>query len=576
MAKTKSPTPKKPISDSDPVTRYAEGVLAGRIVAGPGVRAACERHLRDLKEAPARGFRFDLERAQDALDFFPKVLRLGGGEYEGRPFVLLGWQQFVIGSLAGWVHAVDGARRFRLAYVETAKGSGKSPLVGGLGLYGLVADGEPRAEIYAAATKKEQAQILFRDAVAAVKMSPQLSDELHLTGAPGSEWNIAYRRRGSFFRPIAADDNQSGPRVHMGLVDEIHEHKNANVVEMLRAGTKSRKQALIVLITNSGSDKNSVCWQYHHYALQVAEGRLEDDSFFSFVCNLDAGDDPFKSEDCWPKTNPSLIDGGLPGYRYLREQVTTAKGMPSREAVVRRLNFCEWTSAESPWLDYEIWNDCGREILPDELKGRRCVAGLDLASTTDLAALVLAFEPLERGKPWSLLPFFWTPEATAVERSERDHIPYTQWIREGWLQASPGRAISKLAILRQIVALDERYGIEAIAYDRWRMEDLQALANDEGITLPALRPFGQGFKDMSPAVEATENLFLNGELEHPNSPVLTYCAACVTLEADAAGNRKPSKLRSTGRIDGIVALVMALGTAAKSAEKAPSYQMFFV
>jgi phage terminase large subunit-like protein len=570
MATKKKTRSSSDTSADDPVTRFARAVDERRVIAGPHVRAACARHLDDLKNAGKRGFMFDVKAAMDAIKFYPVMLRLAGGEYEGEPFKLLGWQQFCIGSLFGWKHKKDEARRFRLAYIETGKGSGKSPMVAGIGLYGLVSDGEPRAEIYAAATKRDQAMILFRDAIAAVKQSPTLRKVLHMTGGEGNEWNVAYRSRGSFFRPISADDGQSGSRVHMGLIDEIHEHKTANVVEMLRAGTKSRRQALIVMITNAGADREGVCWHYHEYANQVAHQSLIDDSFFAFVCSMDKGDDPFNDESVWPKANPSLVEADLPGIRYLREQVTTARGMPARASLVKRLNFCEWTNAVSPWLDYEAWNAAARVIDRERLRDRRCVGGLDLASTTDLAALVLMFEPVNAGEPWEVLPFFWKPGDLIRDQEDRDRVPYSLWVEQGHIETCPGKAISKLMILQRLAQLSAEFQIDCIAYDRWRIEDLKQLAYDEGIELPEMSAFGQGYASMSPAVEETERLLQLGELVHNGSPVLTWNAACTVLDGDAAGNRKPSKRESTGRIDGIVAMVMAAGQSMKEPVNAPS------
>lgn len=227
-------------SSADPATQYALDVTTGKILAGPDIRNACARHLRDLENGPARGLTWDIESAQRGIDFFAKVLKLNGGEHEGQPFILLPWQCFIVGSIFGW-KASDGYRRFRMVYVESGKGSGKSPLAGGVGLYCLVADKEPRAEVYAAATKKDQAMILFRDAVAMVDQSPALSQRIDKSGGTGKEWNLAFVQTGSFFRPISSDDGQSGPRPHCALIDEVHEHKSNQVVEMMRAGTKGRR-----------------------------------------------------------------------------------------------------------------------------------------------------------------------------------------------------------------------------------------------------------------------------------------------------------------------------------------------
>lgn len=553
----------KPTS-RDPVTTYARNVNSGKIIAGPHVRAACQRHLDDLIKAPQRGFFFDLEKVKRAIGFFEDVLRLNGGQYEGKPYVLLDWQKFIVGSLFGWVDDA-GKRRFRAAYVETAKGSGKSPLAAGIGLYGLVADGEARAECYAAATKKDQAMILFRDAVAMVDQSPDLSRRIVKSGTGERVWNLAYHKTGSFFRPISSDDGQSGPRTHIGLADEIHEHKDNFVVEMLRAGTKSRLQALIFMITNSGSDRTGPGWQYHEYATRIAARQLEDDSFFSYVCALDAGDDPFKDEQCWHKANPSL-KAGLPGKRYIREQVNEARGMPSKEALVRRLNFCQWTDAKNPWISADVWMAAKRNYDWRALQGRRAWGGLDLGSTTDLTGLVLWVEPEEYGEPWQLVPFAWLPEEGLLRKEELDRVPYLVWKTAGYLETTPGRAVSKLFVLRRMVELMNIFDIQCIAFDRWRIEDLKQLAEDEDIPLPPMEPFGQGYKEMSPALEKFETALLNGEVVHDGNPVLTWCAANAVAVQDAAENRKLSKEKATGRIDLMVAAVMGAGIIDKEKE----------
>lgn len=554
---TKKKTRSANFSD-DPVSEYAQSVVDGKRIAGPHVRDTCARHMADLKNGPKRGLKWDLAKANKAIRFYETVLKLNGGEFEGQSFILLPWQKFVVGSIFGWLGS-DGTRRFRMVYVETAKGSGKSPLAAGIGMMGLVADGEARAEIYSAATKKDQAMILFRDAVAMVDQSPALSQRLQKSGTGEKCWNLAYTRAGSFFRPISSDDGQSGPRPHVALVDELHEHKTNTVIEMLRAGTKSRRQALIFTITNSGASKIGPCWSYHEYGAKVARGDLIADSFFSYICALDEGDDPFEDESCWPKANPSLQDADLPGYKYIREQVTDAKGMPSKESMVRRLNFCEWTGAESPWLGHEIWKDAHRDYALADLRGRRALAGLDLSSTTDLTGLVFLVEPIDPGEPWKIVPFGWLPEVGLAEKEKKDSVPYAEWKAQGLLNTTPGKAIRKRIILQKLSAMSDFFEIIACAYDRWRIEDLMSLAEDEGITLPTMVPFGQGYKDMSPAVETFEALLLNGMLVHNSHKVLTWCAGNAVIEQDTAENRKLNKEAATGRIDLIVAAVMAAG-----------------
>lgn len=555
-------------SSRDPVTTYAKAVVAGKIIAGPHVRDACRRHLEDLKHGHERGLVFDVEAALRAIGFFADVLRLNGGEYEGKPYELLDWQAFIVGSLFGWM-GEDGYRRFRVAYIETAKGSGKSPLAAGIGLYGMMADGEAGAEIYAAATKKDQAMILFRDAVAMVDHSPELGRRITKSGTGLNVWNLAWVDRRSFFRPIASDDGQSGPRPHISLLDEIHEHKDGYVVEMLKAGQKSRRQPLMVMITNSGTDKRTVCWDYHDYGAKVCAGQLQDDTFFAFVCALDEGDDPFKDEECWHKANPSLRFG-LPGVRYLREQVAQARGMPSKESIVRRLNFCQWVEAEAPWISGEAWFACEDKAFElRRLIGRRCWGGLDLSSTQDLTALVLEFEPTDDDPHWRQLEWFWLPGDGLHDKADKDRVPYVAWRDAGHLLVTAGRAINKLAVVKQAAEIAALYDLQALAYDRWRIEDVKMLCDQEGISLP-LVPFGQGFKDMAPAVDEYERRLLDRQLRHRGNPVMTWCAANAVVVTDPAGNRKVAKEKATGRVDGTVASIMATGSSMTRQENGPS------
>lgn len=570
-------------SVDDPATQYAKEVHSGERVAGPDIRNACARHLRDLEEGPKRGLTWDLAAANKAIRFYRTVLKLNGGEFEGLPFELLPWQKFIVGSIFGWKSS-DGYRRFRVVYVESGKGSGKSPLAAGVGLTGLIADNEARAEIYAAATKKDQAMILFRDAVAMVQQSPELTKRLVCSGTGQNIWNLAYLKSGSFFRPISSDDGQSGPRPHMALIDEVHEHKTNMVVEMMRAGTKSRKQALIFMITNSGSNKRGPCWEYHEYGSRVASGALTDDGFFAYICSLDEGDDPIQDESCWFKSNPSLQDADLPGMKYLREQVTEARGMPSKEAMVRRLNFCEWTGAESPWISWDVWSQAEERVPMSLLRNRPSVGGLDLSSTTDLTSFVLLFYPTYEDPHWRLLPYFWIPDHELDKREARDKVPYAAWVKSRDLETTPGRAISKLHVLRRLQTICDFFQVDKIAFDRWRIEDMRQLMCEYDITLPELVEFGQGFKDMGPAVDEFERRLLGmieqqpeeeggaaeffddalpaevvESLRHDGNPVMTWCAGNAVIVSDPANNRKADKAKATGRIDGIIAAIMATG-----------------
>lgn len=595
-------TSRKAPPRTDRVTAYALDVQAGRAPAGPHVRAACARHLRDLEEGPARGLTFDEAGAERAYGYFRDVLRLSGGDHDGKPFELQPWQAFVVGSLFGWKGA-DGSRRFRTAFVETAKGSGKSPLAAGIGMYGLTADGEQAAEIYAGAAKKDQAAVLFRDAVAMVDKSPTLDRVITRSGGKGREWNLAYHQTSSFFRPISTESQgrgQSGPRPHIGLLDEVHEHATNAMVEFMRAGTKGRRQPLIFMITNSGVDRTSVCFEYHEYGIRVCAGDLQDDTFFAYICAVDEDDDPLdpeKGRACWAKANPSL--GITIQESYLEREVLSARSMPGKESVVRRLNFCQWVDAASPWVRGDLWRACevGRpsEVEkgapawdPAAVKDRRSALGLDLSGRRDLLAVAQAWRAADDSVDAEL--FFWTPKDTLLERAREQRVPYESWVDKGHLLAPAGSSLDYRYPAQKVAELAAR-GAEALAFDPYRIHDFQRALDEEGVDSwlyegPDQQPgtgirlvkHGQGYaggaseKDlwMPRSIEKLEELVLNGKLRVRWNPVLTWCSASAVFQTDPHNNRKWDKRGSKGKIDGIVALTMAVGLLFSETEQKPS------
>lgn len=556
---------------TDPVTDYAREVVAGRLVVGRLVRLACERHLRDLDDGAARGLRWDLAAAMHAIDFVRTFLRLAGGEHEGKPFDPSPWQAFILGSLFGWKGA-DGYRRFRTAYVEIGKGNGKSPLAAAVGLYMLIADGEARAEVYAAATKKDQAMILFRDAVAMVDQSPDIGKRLAKSGAKGREWNIAHHASGSFFRAISSDDGQSGPRPHCGVIDEVHEHKTPLVIDMMRAGTKGRTQALIFEITNSGYDRDSVCWRHHDYSAKVLAGQIVNDSWFAYVCGLDpcskhAGEgktqpvegchdcDDWRDERTWQKANPNL--GVSVTLKYLREQVAEAIGMPSKEGTVKRLNFCWWTEGETAWLPAALWSRGAGRIPDADLIGGVCFGGLDVASEIDIAAWVLAFPDRPDPGQYALRCRFWIPRSQALFHEREHGVPYTLWEREGWVTLTPGEAIDIDQIEQQVKVDAEAYQLADLAYDPWNAAQIALHLQAHGIKVVK---FAQHVGNYNEPTKRFESLLKEGRLRHGSNPVLDWMAGNVAVSTDGNGNVRPVKPAHAGakKVDGIVAAVMAL------------------
>lgn len=534
----------------DPVTQYARDVVDGRVVAGKPVRQACERHLRDLEDGPSRGLTWDLRKVQHVLGFFA-ALKLADGEHAGQPFELQPWQAFIIGSLFGWQN-VDGYRRFRTAYVEIGKGNGKTPMAAALGLYMTIADGEHGAECYSAAVGRDQAAITFRDAVRFRQASPALT-----VSTVEHTANIAFPRLHSYFRPISSEGRGlDGKRVHYAGIDELHEHPSSIVVDKMRAGTKGRRQALIFEITNSGYDRNSVCWHHHDYSLKVLDGTFENDNWFAYVCALDEGDNWMQDESCWVKANPNL--GVSIRLDYLRELVAEAREMPSKQNIVARLNFCVWTEQATRWLPIDRWDACDERFHADDLVGRECFGGLDLSTVNDLTALAWVFPPAEPGERWKVLMRYWVPRENIARRVRRDRVPYDLWVQRGLIEATDGNVVDYDVIRERVMQDCERYRVREIAIDRWNATQIATQLQNEGLTVAM---FGQGFASMSAPAKELEKLVEGRELAHNGCPVLRWMAGNCAVAQDPAGNIKPDKSKSTERIDGIAALIMALGRA---------------
>lgn len=569
-----------------PVTVYAAAVVAGKILAGPWVRLACARHLRDLEHGGERGLYWDEAAAQRVFAFFGH-LRLFEGLHAGEPFELQPWQQFIIGELFGWKQA-DGMRRFRRSYVETAKGNGKTPMAAGICLYGLLADGEQGAEIYSAAVTRDQAGIMFGDAKKMVNASPALQRRVEV-----NVHNLSVLATNSFFRPISSEAKSlDGKRVHMGGVDELHEHPSAVVLDKLSLSTKGRAQPMINEWTNAGYNRNSVCWQHHEYSLKVVQGVIEDDEWFAYVCALDhptatsladsvpegdardvpqsgeqyapgepSGGDDWHDEAVWIKTNPNL-DVSVT-RQFLRQQVREAEGLPAKQSIVLRFCFCEWVEQANPWFDLALWDQGQEAVSADALEGRACFVGMDLSSNTDLTAVALLFPPVEEEERWQVLMRFWIPEDNVQERIRRDRVPYDAWLRAGWIKSTPGNVVDKDYIEAEILELGTRYKIVELAYDRMFADQMVQHLMSEGLTVV---PFGQGFYSMAAPCKELERLVFGRLLQHGGHPILRWNASNVVASQDPAGNRKPDKEKSRERIDGIVAVLMALGRAIVTAD----------
>jgi phage terminase large subunit-like protein len=529
---------------------------------------------------------FDLAAAKRVIAYFPAVLRLSEGQFEGVPFNLHPAQAFILGSWEGWKRA-DGTRRYRRLYVEMAKGNGKSPMAGGMGLYGLGSDNEPGAEIYSAGANKEQAKVLFNDAVKMAKQSPSLAKRITFAGKATVHkmTMLAKPQNGAFFAPVSRETRKrgSGPRPHMALVDEVHEHPDGHTISILEAGFKFRRQPLLAMFTNSGTDRNSVCFAEHSHAVKVAHGDLPDDSTFAYVCALDEGDDPITDPDCWKKANP-LLDV-IVTREYLAGRVKLARDIPAKLNEILRLNFCVWTDAETAWISRQAWEACEDATLDlAEFEGKRCCAGLDLSSTLDLTAKALVFEDgvTDDGKPkFAAFVHGYTPKATLHAREEADKAPYSVWVRQGFLTATEGSKIRLDVVADDLVKDSQSFDLIEAAYDRYLIKDFHLAVGDLGATLP-LHEHGQGFAQrrgcepdcpkrhehepaplwMPGSIDALETLILERRIRVHVNPALRSAVAGARFVTGPAGNtRRFEKNSPGGRIDMCIALTMAVGSA---------------
>lgn len=598
-------------SSVDRTKAYASAVVAGEIVAGPHVRNACKRHLMDLKKAKKRGLRFDEAAAQFAFDFFENVLRLSEGQFEGKAFQLHPSQAFIIGSIFGWKRE-DGTRRFRRAYIEQGKGNGKSPLAGGIGLYGMVSDGEAGAQVYAAAAKKEQANILFRDAVRMVEQSPALKKRIEPSGGPGREFNLAHHPSGSFFRPVSRDTGKtgSGPRPYFVLADEVHELPDRKIIEMLERGFKFRRQPLLFMITNSGSDRNSVAWEEHEHAVKVAAGHTEavndptfvgdaiDDTTFSYVCALDEGDDPLRDSKCWVKANPLL--GVTITETYLADVVAQAKAIPGQLNGIQRLHFCMWTDAETAWMTRSTLEPALAEFDPEEHAGEEVFVGLDLSQNRDITAMASV---TRTGTDAEDKPLFdawieaWTPGDTLKARELQDKMPYGVWKEQGHIHAPPGESINYRHVAQTLAEYAALYDVRMVAYDRYAFKRFEEDVDAIGLSLEFVEHPQGGLKKGKPSegmvraaeekggkadglwmpgsLRLLEDALLEGRIRIRKNPVLVSAMMSAVTEEDKWGNHWLAKTRSINKIDAAVALTMAFGAANALIEAPGNNDAFF-
>ena len=490
---------------------------------------------------------YDKDKADRAVAFIENLCHTKG-KWAGKPFLLLPWQEQIVRDLFGIVKE-DGNRQFLTAYIEIGKKNGKSELAAAVALYLLYADNEPSAEVYGAACDRNQASIVFDVAKQMVEMSPALLRRSKIRSA--GKRIINYRNAG-FYQVLSAETGtKHGLNVSGLIFDEIHAQPNRKLYDVLTKGSgDAREQPLFFIITTAGNDKNSICYELHTKALDIMHGRKRDYTFYPVVYGLEEGED-WTDEANWYKANPSL--GYTINIERVREAYRNAIENPAEENVFKQLRLNIWTSASIRWIPEQVYDKGNLPINLESLRGRMCYGGLDLSSTSDITALVLAFPPRTEDEKYVLLPFFWLPEDTLELRCRRDHVLYDVWQKQGFIQTTEGNVIHYGFIEKFIEHLGETYNIREIAYDRWNATQMVQNLEDMGFTMV---PFGQGFKEMSPPSKELFKLLMEGNIVHGGNPVLKWMAGNVVMRQDPAGNIKPDKEKSVEKIDGIVASIM--------------------
>jgi len=544
-----------------PAERYAESVIYGDIIASKWVRKACERYFFDIERQDELGIYFDEKAADRVIKFF-SLLKHSKGEWAGQIFKLEPWQEFVLWNMFGWKMQATDLRRFRTGYIEVGRKNGKSTFFAGIGLYLFAYDGEPGAEVYCAATKRDQAQIVWSESRRMVQRSPTLKKKIDLYRMSMVVENTACK-----FEPLGADeDTLDGLNPHAAIIDELHAHKSRKVWDILETASGSRRQPMQVAITTAGFDRKTVCWEQHEYLEKILDGLIHDETYFGVIYSLDEEDD-WMDDKNWIKANPNL--GISVKADDLIRKCEQAKEVPTKQNVFMRLHMNLWTESETRWLSTEKWNACSFPVDPEGLPGKKCYTGLDLSSTIDVSAFVHIFPPEVEGDKYQALCRFFIPQDNIAQRVRRDRVPYDLWVRQGWVTATPGNVIDYDFIYAQILADATIYSLQELAYDPFKATEITQRIEAEGIVVI---PFRQGPLSFGAASAEMERLVLKQGIAHGGNPVLAWMMSNVVMRIDSNANAKPDKEKSREKIDGVIAMLMALDRAVRHADTTSVYE----
>ena len=537
-------------------TGYGLPVLRGEVKTGKYVYLAVLRHYVDLVKGPARGIKFVPAHGWHIINYIERFFVHIKGPLAGKPILLDPWQRFWTAVLYGWRRADDGGRRFNRAYEEVARKNGKSTWKGPQGAYLFSMDGEEGAEVYAVATTRAQAMTVFKPAFDNVKRwvrrSPGIARSFKIHSGLNQE---RIQLDASVFAPLPANaENLDGLNPSAILFDELHAQKHRDVWDVMETALGARFQPLLSAITTAGFILDGICTEVRSYLISVLEGKRADDDFFGYIYTLDTGDDPFEEAN-WIKSNPGL--GKSKTLAYMRGMARKAAALPGAKANFLTKDLNIWCNSADGWFDLDVWDKGGKKFNPDMLKGRRCFGGLDLASTRDLTAYALVFPATDDDPQVRVLVWFWCPQEKIDTQEHDDAAPYKAWQSAGWLTATEGNVTDYEEVRKVIQSSLQDYDVVEVGYDKW---NAQQLANQLIEAEVPLVEIPQNTGGMYPGSKLLEELVYGLQLQHGGNPVLRFCAMNTALLFDTNGNFRPDKKKSNanGRIDGIVATVMAL------------------
>ncbi len=483
------------------------------------------------------------------------------GPFAEQLFNLRPWQVKIVKKL--FKTRKDGLRQYRSCLLMLPRKNGKSELAAALAIYFLLFDGEIGAEVYSAAADKDQAALVFNVAAQMIRNDAELLAQCEIID---SQKRIVHRKSGSFYRAISAEAySKHGFNASVVIYDELHAAPNRELWDVLSTSQGARLQPMMIAITTAGYDRHSILWELYEHARKVTEHPALDPSFLPLLFEAPK-DANWLDEKVWHKANPAL--GDFRSLDEMRTAAARAKEIPAQENTFRRLYLNQWTEQAERWMPMERWDAC-RQVFPS-LAGRRCYVGMDLSSTKDLTALVAVFPDADG---FDVLPAFFVPAENIAERERRDRVPYGQWKRDGFLEATPGNVVDYEAVRRKLLEWADAFDLRAIAYDPWNATHIVTILREQdGLECVPMR---QGFGSLSAPTKSLEKAILSQELRHDGHPVLRWNISNAAVEQDPVGNIKLSKKASTERIDGAYALVMAKDQLDRNAApvKGPDYQM---